>query len=51
MGGELESKVATILELKQISKISRYLFEIHYPDIGFGWQLIISSSFEIYIAY
>ena len=29
------------LELKQISEISGYLFEIHYPDTGFGIYIYI----------
>ena len=36
-----------VLELKQISEISRYLFETHYPDTGLESFRIVA---EIYIA-
>ena len=39
-----------VVELKQISEISGYLFEIHYPDTDLESFRIIPSSSEIYFA-
>ena len=34
------------LELKQISEIFRYLFQIHYPDTGFELFRIVPNYFK-----